>query len=104
MGRDPAIHVWDVQTLKCLSLLRGQHQRGVCALEFTGETSLTIIHYTKEITLICCYWDLPKLGKPYVFALSSSADGKSLVSVGIDEGHCIVIWDWKKGEKLAKAK
>ncbi|TTD32934.1 Echinoderm microtubule-associated protein-like 6 [Bagarius yarrelli] len=45
----------------------GQHQRGVCALEFT-------------------------------------ADGKNLVSVGIDEGHCIVIWDWKKGEKLAKAK
>ncbi|XP_028827800.1 echinoderm microtubule-associated protein-like 6 isoform X1 [Denticeps clupeoides] len=67
VGRDPAIHVWDVQTLKCLSLLRGQHQRGVCALEFT-------------------------------------ADGKSLVSVGIDEGHCIAIWDWKKGEKIAKAR
>ncbi|XP_046714063.1 echinoderm microtubule-associated protein-like 6 isoform X3 [Silurus meridionalis] len=67
VGRDPAIHVWDVQTLKCLSVLRGQHQKGVCALEFT-------------------------------------ADGKNLLSVGIDESHCIVIWDWKKGEKLAKAK
>uniref|UniRef100_A0AAR2JS34 HELP domain-containing protein n=1 Tax=Pygocentrus nattereri TaxID=42514 RepID=A0AAR2JS34_PYGNA len=67
VGRDPAIHVWDIQTLKCLSLLRGQHQRGVCALEFT-------------------------------------ADGKSLVSVGIDDGHSIVMWDWKKGEKLAKAR
>nr|XP_021335612.1 echinoderm microtubule-associated protein-like 6 [Danio rerio] len=67
VGRDPAIHVWDIQTLKCLSLLKGQHQRGVCALEFT-------------------------------------ADGKSLVSVGIDEEHCIVIWDWKKGEKLAKSR
>ncbi|KAF3850408.1 hypothetical protein F7725_012180 [Dissostichus mawsoni] len=32
-----------------------------------------------------------------------SADGKSLVSVGIDEFHSIVIWDWKKGERLAKA-
>lgn len=33
-----------------------------------------------------------------------SADGKSLVSVGIDEFHCIIIWDWKKGERLAKAR
>jgi len=42
VGRDPAIHVWDIQTLKCLSLLKGQHQRGVCALEFTGHTSYII--------------------------------------------------------------
>lgn len=39
VGRDPAIHVWDIQTLRCLSLLKGQHQRGVCALEFTGQIS-----------------------------------------------------------------
>ncbi|TKS67941.1 Echinoderm microtubule-associated protein-like 6 [Collichthys lucidus] len=57
VGRDPAVHVWDVQTLKCLSLLRGHHSRGVCALDFTG----------------------------------------------IDDFHSIVIWDWKKGERLAKA-
>lgn len=36
VGRDPAIHVWDIQTLKCLSLLRGFHQRGVCAMDFSG--------------------------------------------------------------------
>uniref|UniRef100_A0A3Q2VUR1 EMAP like 6 n=1 Tax=Haplochromis burtoni TaxID=8153 RepID=A0A3Q2VUR1_HAPBU len=65
VGRDPAIHVWDIQTLKCLSLLKGHHSRGVCALEFT--------------------------------------DGKSLISVGFDEFHSIIIWDWKKGERLAKA-
>ncbi|KAM9313939.1 echinoderm microtubule-associated protein-like 6 [Pholidichthys leucotaenia] len=67
VGRDPAVHVWDIQTLKCLSLLKGHHSKGVCALEFT-------------------------------------ADGKSLISVGIDEFHTIVIWDWKKGERLAKAR
>ncbi|KAJ8387313.1 hypothetical protein AAFF_G00158090 [Aldrovandia affinis] len=67
VGRDPAIHVWDILTLKCLSLLKGHHQRGVCALDF-------------------------------------SADGKSLVSVGIDDNHSIVVWDWKKGEKLATAR
>ncbi|XP_028844275.1 echinoderm microtubule-associated protein-like 6 isoform X1 [Denticeps clupeoides] len=67
VGRDPAIHVWDIQTLKCLSLLKGHHQRGVCALDFSG-------------------------------------DGKNLVSVGIDDHHTIILWDWKKGEKLATAR
>ncbi|XP_045150033.1 echinoderm microtubule-associated protein-like 6 [Echinops telfairi] len=64
VGRDAAIHVWDTQTLKCLSLLKGQHQRGVCALDF-------------------------------------SADGRCLASVGVDDGHSIVLWDWKRGEKVA---
>lgn len=32
------------------------------------------------------------------------ADGKSLVSVGVDDGHSIVVWDWKRGEKLATAR
>lgn len=67
VGRDPAIHVWDIQTVKCLSLLKGHHQRGVCALDF-------------------------------------SAEGKTLVSVGVDDGHSVVIWDWKRGEKLATAR
>ncbi|MEQ2189755.1 hypothetical protein GOODEAATRI_028553, partial [Goodea atripinnis] len=35
VGRDPAIHVWDIQSLKCLSLLKGHHSKGVCALDFT---------------------------------------------------------------------
>lgn len=29
------------------------------------------------------------------------ADGKRLASVGIDDNHTIVLWDWKKGEKLS---
>ncbi|KAK9412191.1 echinoderm microtubule-associated protein-like 6 [Crotalus adamanteus] len=64
VGRDAAIHIWDIQMLKCLSLLRGQHQRGICALDF-------------------------------------SADGKCLASIGLDDNHTIVLWDWKKGEKMA---
>lgn len=32
---------------------------------------------------------------------SSAADGKRLASVGLDENHTIVLWDWKKGEKLS---
>ncbi|XP_064600933.1 echinoderm microtubule-associated protein-like 6 [Liolophura sinensis] len=64
VGRDPTVHVWDTQTMKTVSILKGQHQRGVCAVDFSG-------------------------------------DGKKLASVGLDDNHCIVIWDWRKGEKLA---
>ena len=64
VGRDPAIHVWDAETLKTAAILKGQHQRGVCACDFSG-------------------------------------DGKRLASVGLDDNHTIVVWDWKKGEKLA---
>ncbi|XP_035687635.1 echinoderm microtubule-associated protein-like 6 isoform X3 [Branchiostoma floridae] len=64
VGRDPAIHVWDTETMKPLSVLRGGHQRGICAVDFSG-------------------------------------DGKKLASVGLDDNHSIVMWDWKKGERLA---
>ncbi|PIK34378.1 putative echinoderm microtubule-associated protein-like 6 [Apostichopus japonicus] len=64
VGRDPTIHIWDATTMKTLAMLKGQHQRGVCAVDFSG-------------------------------------DGKRLASVGLDDNHCIVVWDWRHGEKLA---
>ncbi|XP_063080185.1 echinoderm microtubule-associated protein-like 5 [Engraulis encrasicolus] len=64
VGRDACVHVWDAELLKPLAVLRGIHQVGVNALDF-------------------------------------SADGKRLVSVGLDDHHTIVLWDWRKGEKLA---
>uniref|UniRef100_G1KXP8 EMAP like 5 n=1 Tax=Anolis carolinensis TaxID=28377 RepID=G1KXP8_ANOCA len=67
VGRDCSIHIWDTETIKPLSVLKGYHQYGVCAVDF-------------------------------------SADGKRLTSVGIDDNHTIVLWDWKKGEKLSAAR
>ncbi|XP_037397929.1 echinoderm microtubule-associated protein-like 5 isoform X4 [Pygocentrus nattereri] len=64
VGRDSSIHIWETEFLKPLSVLRGFHQFGVCALDF-------------------------------------SADGKRLASVGLDDNHIIVLWDWRKGEKLS---
>ncbi|XP_041098083.1 echinoderm microtubule-associated protein-like 5, partial [Polyodon spathula] len=64
VGRDSSIHIWDSEMLKTLSILKGHHQYGVCALDF-------------------------------------SADGKCVASVGLDDNHTIVLWDWKKGEKLS---
>ena len=34
-------------------------------------------------------------------APTPSADGKRLVSVGLDDNHSLVVWDWRRGEKLA---
>ena len=38
------------------------------------------------------------------FVILSVGDGKKLTSVGLDDDHCIVVWDWKKGEKLASTR
>lgn len=31
----------------------------------------------------------------------SAADGKRLASVGLDDNHTIILWEWRKGEKLS---
>ena len=36
IGRDPAIHVWEAGTMETLSILKGEHSRGVCAVDFSG--------------------------------------------------------------------
>ena len=67
VGRDPAIHVWDITKTTTISILKGQHQRGVCSVDFIS-------------------------------------DGKLLASVGLDDNHTIVIWGWRKGEKLSSVR
>lgn len=39
VGRDPSVHVWDADTLKSVSVLKGQHERGVCAVDFSGKST-----------------------------------------------------------------
>jgi microtubule-associated protein-like 6 len=36
IGRDPAVHIWDAATMETLSILKGEHSRGVCAVGFSG--------------------------------------------------------------------
>uniref|UniRef100_H2YU30 Anaphase-promoting complex subunit 4 WD40 domain-containing protein n=1 Tax=Ciona savignyi TaxID=51511 RepID=H2YU30_CIOSA len=67
VGRDPAIHLWEADTMSTLSILKGCHERGVSAVDFSG-------------------------------------DGKKLVSIGLDNDHTMVLWDWKRGQKLATSK
>lgn len=48
-----------------------------------------------EDRLRCCG------GLSQIFDLPVAADGKRLASVGLDDNHTIVLWDWRKGEKLS---
>ena len=64
VGKDAVIHVWDIEKCTSLSILKGQHQRGVVSVDFSN-------------------------------------DGKMLASVGLDDNHTIVVWGWRKGEKIA---
>ncbi|CAB4035433.1 echinoderm microtubule-associated -like 6 [Paramuricea clavata] len=36
-----------------------------------------------------------------IICVDFSGDGKKLADIGLDDDHCICIWDWKKAEKLA---
>lgn len=38
VGRDSSIHIWDIETLKPMSVLKGFHQLGVCTLDFSGNS------------------------------------------------------------------
>jgi WD40 repeat protein len=67
IGKQAEIHIWDTVSTRVLSVLKGGHTRGVCAVDF-------------------------------------SADGKRLASVGLDDDHSIVLWDWKAGTLLAQTR
>lgn len=45
----------------------------------------------------CC----ERFAKWGYFGFPSTADGKRLASVGLDDNHTVVLWDWRKGEKLS---
>lgn len=37
----------------------------------------------------------------FFFFFYTIADGRRLVSIGLDDNHTIVLWDWRKGETLS---
>lgn len=47
IGRDPSIHIWDTNSMECLSICQGQHYRGVCAVDFSG------INYLVSFLCLC---------------------------------------------------
>lgn len=39
-----------------------------------------------------------------VSAVDFSSDGERLASLGLDDYHTLVVWNWRKGYKLANAR
>lgn len=54
VGRDSSIHIWDTETLKPMSVLKGFHQLGVCALDFSGNKLLSP-HPSWQIQYNMCF-------------------------------------------------
>lgn len=114
VGRDPPIHIWNAVTMEPISVLKGEHFRGICALDFSGVWGwVGVLVYMHTYVHLCAYSCMytcicllvcqsvgvsPSHAPPYG---ASSGDGKKLASVGLDDDHVIVVWDWRKGEKMA---
>ena len=72
IGRKPSIHIWDAQqpSNTAISILEGEHTRGICACGFSGVND----------------------------------GGKKLATIGMDDHRTMILWDWKRGEKLASTR
>jgi microtubule-associated protein-like 6 len=82
IGKEPVIHIWTVQSMETKSILKGEHTRGVCAVAFSADGKVE--------------WHL-------LFLLDLNI-AQQLASIGLDDNHSIVIWDWAKGLKMATAR
>ncbi|OXB75363.1 UNVERIFIED_CONTAM: hypothetical protein H355_009517 [Colinus virginianus] len=75
----------------------------------TGQVGLFLCLPTLRLLISChralksLFWrkEIQPAFVPVVECISGAADGKRLASVGIDDNHTVVLWDWKKGEKLS---
>jgi WD40 repeat protein len=72
--------------LKTISILKGQHSRGICSMSFSSK-------------FIFVFFGSPLATRNLYFWIAD--DGKKLASVGLDDYHMICVWNWRKGEVLA---
>jgi microtubule-associated protein-like 6 len=59
IGRDPPIHVWDIETMKTQSILKGEHERGICSISFSKDgRKLASVGLDDNHSI--CVWDWKK--------------------------------------------
>jgi echinoderm microtubule-associated protein-like 6 len=91
IGRDPHIHVWDIETMRTLSVLKGQHFRGICSLNFSADGK-KLASVGLDDNHMICVWDWKKGEKlattrghkDKIFCIKWNPHGTdSLVTVGV---------------------
>ncbi|CAK8677759.1 unnamed protein product [Clavelina lepadiformis] len=91
IGRDAAIHVWDADTLTTISVLKGFHQRGVTAVDFSDDgKKLASIGLDNDHSMAIWDWKrgqklaTTKTHQDKVFVVRfNSSDPDKLVTVGV---------------------
>ncbi|CAF0889090.1 unnamed protein product [Brachionus calyciflorus] len=59
IGRDPPIHVWDISTMRTLSILKGEHYRGISSINFSSDgKKLASVGLDDNHSI--CVWDWVK--------------------------------------------
>lgn len=91
IGNEPEINVWNSNTLKTLSVLRGKHRKGICSLAFSASGKLLAsVGLDDERTIIVYRWQEGSEAASYsdrsprIFHCAFRPDSDSvLVTVGV---------------------
>ncbi|EGD80929.1 hypothetical protein PTSG_01512 [Salpingoeca rosetta] len=91
VGKDPPIHIWHLKERKALSILKGSHSRGVCAVSFHPDGKrLVSVGLDNDHSI--CLWDWAKGvcvattrgHKDKIFAIGfNPSDPAKIVTVGM---------------------
>lgn len=70
----------------------------------TGQIGRNPCTHVWDIVSMKCVAVLRGFHKRGIICVDFSGDGEKLADVGLDDDHCICIWNWKKEEKLASTR
>ena len=80
----------------CIHILKGQE--GECNSHIVF-TPYEVENFPPMYPMILCLQ--PLLSDNFIFHVG---DGNMLADVGMDDDHCICVWDWRKQEKIASTR
>eukprot|EP00794_Sanderia_malayensis_P008064 gene8064-8927_t len=82
----------------CLTI---HDEQDIVATGQIGKTPSTHIWDVKTMQKIAILKGFHRRG---IICVDFSGDGNKLADVGMDDDHCICVWDWRKQEKLASTR
>jgi WD40 repeat protein len=105
IGKDPYIAVWDANTMETVALLKGFHQRGICALGFSNEGKyLVSVGLDDSHTIAIWDWQAgrviasDKASQERVFDIEVSPYSNTIVTCGVK--HIKVKSNYKRSNEI----